>query len=209
MSAPVAIIDYGLGNLHSVCKALRLLNCPYIIAKDPNDVAAAERVILPGVGAFGDGMAGLTERGHDAALKEVAKDNRPLLGICLGAQLLLDESEEFGHMFGLGLIPGKVTKIPQEGGVKVPHVGWQRIMPSQSYSWDSSILKGTDVGTFTYFVHSFHAIPYDPTHLLTITQYGSNTITAGVKMGSITGLQFHPEKSGIAGLNMLRNFITQ
>ena len=206
MKEIIAIVDYGLGNLHSVAKALRLLGCDFLFAENPQQIHEAARVILPGVGAFGDGMAGLQRCGHDEALLAFAATGRPLLGICLGAQLLLDESTEFGNHPGLGIISGKVAQIPHEK-TKVPHVGWQRLVMPQPEAWINSPLAQTPEGTHAYFVHSYHAIPADPAHLLAVADYHGNQVTAGVGRGNVFGFQFHPEKSGQLGLNMLRSFL--
>jgi glutamine amidotransferase len=200
----VTIVDYGLGNLHSVANALTHLGASVDYAEDGHTIARAERLILPGVGAFADGMRGLTTRGQVQALRAFAASGRPLVGICLGMQLLFDESDEFGTHAGLGIIPGRVELIPATG-VKVPHVGWNRLHAARA--WDGSLLAGSDAGTFAYFVHSFAARPRDPAHLLAYAAYGPHRITAAVAVGTVTGFQFHPEKSGAAGLAMLRRFL--
>lgn len=207
MTARVTIVDYGLGNLHSVIKAFRHLGAEVSVAEDAEGVRRAERLVVPGVGAFADGMAGLARRGQDAALRERAAAGCPLLGICLGAQLLLAAGEEFGRHAGLGLIPGTVRRIP-DAGVKVPHVGWNRLWPGPA-GWEGSLLAATPPGTWAYFVHSFHAEPDDPHAVLAIARYGPHTITAAVRSGRIVGCQFHPEKSGPAGLAMLAAFLAE
>jgi glutamine amidotransferase len=209
MTLHIAVIDYGLGNLHSVCKALRMLEAPFQVTDDPGELEAATHIILPGVGAFGDGMKGLRQRGHDEALRENATRGVPILGICLGAQLLLEQSSEFGTQEGLGIIPGQVEPIPHQGGAKVPHVGWQKISAPAPGRWSGSLLQQTPDLTYTYFVHSFHAMPTNKEDLLAVTRYGENTVTAGVRRGSVTGLQFHPEKSGQPGLDMIKTFLRE
>lgn len=204
----IAVVDYGLGNLHSVAKALAHLGAEVVMAEEGAQLAAADKIVLPGVGAFRDGMAGLQQRGHVAPLHAAAAAGKPILGICLGAQLLLSESEEFGHTPGLGLIPGRVCKIPAEG-VKVPHVGWARLEPSVSEGWKSGPLARTAPGTWTYFVHSFHMIPTDGADLAATVMAGPHRITAAVTRGRIAGLQFHPEKSGQPGLEMIRTFLQE
>jgi len=206
MSARVTIVDYGLGNLHSVANALTHLGAQVDYAEDGKAIANAERLILPGVGAFADGMRNLTERGQVQALRAFAASGRPFIGICLGMQLLFDESDEFGTHAGLGIIPGRVERIPA-AGVKVPHVGWNRVQPARAEAWDGSLLSSTPAGTFAYFVHSFAAKPRDAAHLLAVAAYGAHRLTAAVSMGSVTGFQYHPEKSGAAGLAMLRAFL--
>jgi glutamine amidotransferase len=199
----VTIIDYGLGNLHSVINALHHVGAEVAVAEDAVGVRAAERLILPGVGAFADGMKGLTQRGQADAIRTKVASGTPLLGICLGMQLLFDESEEFGLHRGLGVIGGRVARIPNEG-VKVPHVGWNRLEPVAA--WDASPLAGTASGEWAYFVHSYRALATDPKHLIAESPYGPHRIAAAVAAGSVTGFQFHPEKSGLAGLGMLARF---
>ncbi len=211
MSARVTIVDYGLGNLHSVSNALKHLGAQVDYAEDGKAIANAERLILPGVGAFADGMRNLTARGQVQALRTFAASGRPFIGICLGMQLLFDESDEFGTHAGLGIIPGRVERIGANVTtavpVKVPHVGWNRLQPTYNAGWDGSLLAATPVGTFTYFVHSFVARPRDLAHVLAVTTYGPHRLTAAVAMGSVTGFQYHPEKSGADGLAMLAAFI--
>lgn len=202
----IAIVDYGLGNLHSVEKALVHLNADVIIAESGTQLATADRIVLPGVGAFRDGMAGLRQRDHVHALKAAALAGRPILGICLGAQLLLSESEEFGVTEGLNLIPGRVVRIPSEG-IKVPHVGWARLLPEGTNCWKTGLLRRTPPQTWAYFVHSFHMVPNNPNDLAATVTSGIHSITAAICRGKITGFQFHPEKSGPSGLEMLRAFI--
>jgi glutamine amidotransferase len=201
----VLIVDYGLGNLHSVAKSFEYLGCDVEVSADASALGHAERVVLPGVGAFADGMAGLRRHGQDEALLAYAESGRPLLGICLGAQLLLDESEEFGLHRGLGIIPGRVIQIPAQG-VKVPHVGWARLQPPPGRPALTGIMGQFPAGGWTYFIHSYHMVPPDPQHLAAVCQYGPQTIAAAVEKGWVFGLQFHPEKSGEAGLEILRAF---
>ncbi|GDY12027.1 imidazole glycerol phosphate synthase subunit HisH 1 [Planctomycetota bacterium] len=202
----IGVVDYGLGNLHSVLKALAHHGAAAELVATPAAVAGCSRLILPGVGAFADGMRGLRERGLDEALVAFAASGRPLAGICLGAQLLATTGEEFGTHVGLGIIPGRVVRIPAEA-VKVPHVGWNRLVAPVGRSWSGTPLVGTVAGTWAYFVHSYHVVPDDPQDVLAVTSHGPHTITAAVGRGAITGFQFHPEKSGQAGLAMLRLFL--
>ena len=206
MSTPVTIIDYGLGNLHSVCKAIVRVGGEPAIVTHGDQLADAGHVILPGVGAFADGMRGLHERGFVAALRAHVAAERPLAGICLGMQLLFDESDEFGVHAGLGIIPGRVERIP-EAGVKVPHVGWNRVVESVPGTWVGSALDGLAQGSWAYFVHSYHARPRDPGDVLALTRHGPHQLTAAVRHGSATGFQYHPEKSGADGLATLRRFV--
>jgi len=206
MKPRVTVADYGLGNLHSVVKAFAHVGAEVEIAQDGRDLLFAERIVVPGVGAFADGMSGLERRGMVAALRKLAGQGRPIVGICLGAQLLLSESEEFGRHKGLDIIAGSVLQIPAQG-VKVPHVGWDRLHVPQSADWTGTPLSGTEPGTWAYFVHSFMLAPAEPRHVLAICRYGPFEIPAVVSTGRITGFQFHPEKSGQAGLEILRQFI--
>ena len=206
MSVHVTIIDYGLGNLHSVANALTHVGATVSFADNGKAISTAERIILPGVGAFADGMRNLRERGQISVLQEYAASGRPLLGICLGMQLLFDESDDFGTTAGLGIIPGRVEAIPTTG-VKVPHVGWNRIFPTKNSNWENTLLANTPLQTHTYFVHSFVARPINAAHLLAITNYGPHQLTAAVSSGATVGFQFHPEKSGAPGLSMLRSFL--
>lgn len=206
MSAKVTIVDYGAGNLHSVAKALAKVGAEVEVADTPAALAGAQRVVLPGVGAFGEGMAELERRGLIGPLRAHAAAGRPLLGICLGAQLLMDASDEFGRHAGLGLIPGEVRRLP-EGGGKIPHVGWARVYPPPEIRWEDSLLDGTEPQTWTYFVHSFQCHPAQARHVLALASHGPHELTAAVRRGAVTGVQFHPEKSGVAGLAMLRRFL--
>lgn len=203
----VVVVDYGLGNLHSVARAVRAAGGEPDVSADPADVVGAPRVLLPGVGAFGDGMKGLRERGLVEPLRAYANSGRPLLGICLGMQLLLDRSAEFGDHAGLGLVPGTVERLPRGGddGVKLPHVGWSAVRPSGS--WSGTPLAGAAPGSEFYFVHSFAAVPADPAHRLADCAYGEGVFCAGLRRGAVVGVQFHPEKSGPAGLEVLRRFL--
>jgi glutamine amidotransferase len=202
----IAIVDYGLGNLHSVEKALAYLGAEVVMAESGALLADADKIVLPGVGAFRDGMSGLQARGHVEALQAAAAAYKPILGICLGAQLLLSESEEFGRTRGLGLIPGRVVKIPAEG-IKVPHVGWARLQPAQNGCWTSGVLRHTPELMWAYFVHSYHMVPVEAADVAATVVSGPHTITAAVCRGAITGLQFHPEKSGQPGLDMIKAFL--
>jgi glutamine amidotransferase len=201
----VTIVDYGLGNLHSVAKSFQFLGCEVEIAEDEHGVDLADRLVVPGVGAFADGMAGLRGRRQDAALIRYAATGRPLLGICLGAQLLLDESEEFGTHAGLGLVPGRVVRIPPGAG-RVPHVGWARLQPPLGQSGLGGMLENVANGSWVYFIHSYQMIPSRTDDLSAICVYGSQSITSAIQNGRIVGLQFHPEKSGPVGLEILAAF---
>jgi imidazole glycerol-phosphate synthase subunit HisH len=207
MNARVGVIDYGLGNLHSVVNACAYIGAKVGIATSGEELEDFSHLILPGVGAFGDGMKGLIKNGHVEHLKQEVEKGKPLLGVCLGAQLLLGESEEFGSHVGLGLIPGRVESIPSEK-VKVPHVGWQRIEAPEGANWTGSILDGSSKGMWAYFIHSFHAIPSNQGDVLATCEYSGNIITAAVRRDNVTGMQFHPEKSGRLGLDILKKFVS-
>jgi glutamine amidotransferase len=194
----IVIVDYGMGNLRSVQKAFQRVGYEAEITSSPQRVRQADAVVLPGVGAFGEAMANLSRAGLVDVLRQVATD-RPFIGICLGQQLLFEESEEMGRHEGLGILPGKVIRF--EGPLKVPHMGWNQIHIVRS----SPILTGVDDGSFAYFVHSYYVAPADPTVILGTTDYGV-TFASIVGRHQLFGLQFHPEKSQSVGLTMLANF---
>ncbi len=206
MKPTVTIIDYGAGNLHSAENAFRKLGAEVKLVEKPEEVEAAECLVLPGVGAFGEGMAGLRRRGLVEPLQSYATSGRPLLGICLGAQLLMEASEEFGHHDGLGIVPGQVRFLSQVG-VKVPHVGWRRIYPAANEAWSGTLLAETPVDTWAYFVHSYQCMPAEAQYSCALARYGTHTITAAVRRGAVVGVQFHPEKSGAFGLSMLATWL--
>lgn len=207
MNPQVTIIDYDLGNLHSVIKAMKHAGADVTVTSDPHQVAAADRLVLPGVGAFADGMASLQRHGLDQAIHRHFATNRPFLGICLGMQMLMSESEEFGVHAGLGAIPGRVVEIPREPGIKVPQVGWNRIVPRPGADFAGTILEPVPPGSMVYFVHSFTAVPAREEHRLADAAYGSTRVSAAVRSGAIVGTQFHPEKSGEIGLTIIRRFL--
>jgi glutamine amidotransferase len=206
----VVIIDFGVGNLLSVVRAIEYCGSEALCTSDVNQIKFAERLILPGVGAFANAMQSLESLGLISAIQDVAAQGTPLLGICLGMQLLLDQSQEFGNTQGLGIIPGQVIPIPNqttEGTpLKIPHIGWNKIVRNSNANWTDFPQKHHMSGSFMYFVHSFMAVPYNPLMQLAYCVYGGHMIPAVIKSGSVIGCQFHPEKSGEAGLNLLRNF---
>jgi glutamine amidotransferase len=207
----VAIINYGVGNLFSVDKAFGRIGYDSFITSEPFEILASTRVVLPGVGAFGNGMRKLTEAGLVAVVKEFANSGKPLLGICLGAQLLLESSEEFGITSGLGVINGQVVEIPKESStednIRVPHIGWNNLIyGSGAESTRGTILEAIPEKSMAYFVHSYMLSPTNPAHRLADVNYHGINISAVIKSGNITGTQFHPEKSGEIGLQILRNF---
>ena len=208
----VAVIDYGVGNLLSVSRALTHCGAQVDVTSDPTVILAADRVILPGVGAFAIGMQALVVRGLDVVVRQVAAGGQPLMGICLGMQLLMEASEEFGETHGLGLVPGRVVPIPSVSTSgqpqKVPHIGWNElVLPESRDSWAGSVLSEIRSGDAAYFVHSFMALPTNPNHRLADCLYGGTRITAAVQCGQVCGFQFHPEKSGLVGLKIVKAFL--
>lgn len=208
----VAVIDYSMGNLRSVSRALEHCGAKVEITSEPSAILGADRVVLPGVGAFVAGMSALNVRGLDAVVRQVAAAGTPLLGICLGMQMLLEESEEFGLTPGLGLIQGRVVEVPgytpSGEPLKRPHIGWNELLvPSHGRGWELSLLEDTPVGDAMYFVHSFMAAPALPEDRLADCLYGGIPLAAAIKHGNVMGCQFHPEKSGASGLEVLRAFL--
>ncbi len=195
----VAIIDYGAGNLHSVKNALDYLGAESVVTSDPDVIAAADRVILPGVGSFGDAMRCMAESGLIEAVRNAADGSKPFLGICLGLQLLFESSEESPGVEGLGVFRGKVVRIP-ECGLKIPHMGWNNI----SLPKKSAILPEDE--PFVYFVHSYYIEPEETSEISAYTEYGSRLAVA-VERGKVFATQFHPEKSGEVGMEILRRFL--
>lgn len=213
MSTPeVTVIDYGVGNMLSVQRGLEHCGGKVTLTADPEKILASKRVVLPGVGAFANAMQALECLGLVAAIRELAKRKTPLLGICLGMQLLLEESEEFGAAVGLGLISGRVIPVPcrtlSGATQKIPHIGWRALQPSgASERWRDTLLQDNRVGDAAYFVHSFMAVPSDSVNRVADCVYGGHLIPAVIGRDKITGCQFHPEKSGIVGLKILRRFL--
>lgn len=195
----IAIIDYGMGNLHSVSKAIEKLGYEAVVTSDAATIMQADGAVLPGVGAFGDAMANLRRTGLDETVRAYAATGKPLLGICLGMQLLFAESEEHGRHQGLNLLPGRVVRL--EGAFKVPHMGWNEL----AYLQESPLFQGLEPG-YVYFVHSYHALPDRREDLLAATDY-EQPVTAIVGRGSLFGMQFHPEKSGELGMALLARFL--
>ena len=196
----VGIIDYGVGNLFSLCSSFRAIGVEAFVSGDPAELERADRLVLPGVGAFEDAAKKLRASGLDAFVRQQAAAGKPLLGICLGMQMLFERSYEYGEHEGLGLLKGQVVpmagKLPRE--LKIPHMGWNKL------EWKSGRLLEAVDGQFVYFVHSYYADGCDAS-LAAVTEYGI-PITAAVEQGNIFGCQFHPEKSGNVGLAILRSF---
>lgn len=210
----VTVIDYGVGNLLSVSRALEHCGAKVTITADPQNILSASRVVLPGVGAFADGMAALKVSGLDTVVHQVAAKGTPLLGICLGMQLLFDESEEFGATTGLGLIPGRVVNIPAitttGESQKIPHIGWNElVLLDHIRTLQAGLLADVTGGDAVYFVHSYMAVPALNSNRLADCIYGGIQISATVQRDNVFGCQFHPEKSGVVGLKILRRFILQ
>jgi glutamine amidotransferase len=214
MSKPdVAVMDYGVGNLLSVRRALEHCGADVTVTGDRGALLSASRVVLPGVGAFANGMGELRARGLDEVTREIAARGVPLLGICLGMQMLLGESEEFGITSGLGLIPGRVVPVPtvtaSGKAQKIPHIGWNAlVLPPGRPSWADTVLRHVRPGDSVYFVHSFMAQPADTRHRIADCSYGGVAISAVIGHRNVLGCQFHPEKSGIVGLNILQAFLS-
>ena len=214
----VAIADYGIGNLFSVRHACEQVGLEASITTSSKEILAASAVILPGVGAFGDAMAALERLGLESALRDFAVSGRPILGICLGMQLLMTQSHEFGRHRGLNIVEGEVLRLKEFTGeerrLKVPHVGWNRIyghslenVPGHhAATWNGSILEGLSQGEFMYFVHSYYPLPVDSRVVLSSTPYGPIGFCSSLRFGNVFGCQFHPERSGPRGLRIYQNF---
>ena len=197
----IAIIDYDAGNIKSVEKALLSLGQEVVITDDADTILNAERIILPGVGAFGNAMAQLEKTGLDEVIREAVRRKIPFLGICLGLQLLFEKSDEALGVKGLGVLKGEVKKIPAKKGLKIPHMGWNQLHKTQNHLLLKYVHENEDV----YFVHSYMAHVSDE-NLVAYSDYGSTKVTALVQNGNVMGCQFHPEKSGKVGQNILRAF---
>jgi imidazole glycerol-phosphate synthase subunit HisH len=222
----ITMIDYGASNIRSAQKAFEYIGAEVELTEDPEVVRKATKLVLPGVGAFGSGMAGLHQRNLPEAIQETVAKGIPFLGICVGMQLMFDESNEMGIHQGLGLMAGKVKRFPQklsiangqlsivnEGdgtqspisnlqSLKIPHMGWNQLEPA----WESKLLAGVETGDYTYFVHSYYCDPADVTAVLAWTDYGF-PFASVVQKDNVYGLQFHPEKSQAVGLRILQNFL--
>lgn len=198
----IAMIDYDAGNLKSVYKALQYLGEDAVITRDPKVIVQADKVILPGVGSFGDAMRKLREYDLVSVIKDTAASGKPFLGICLGQQLLFECSEESPGVEGLGILKGEILRIPETTDLKVPHIGWN----SLNFNHPGRLFEGLPQETYVYFVHSYYLKAEDETIVTASAQYGVN-IHASVEKGNVFACQFHPEKSGSTGLQILKNFI--
>jgi glutamine amidotransferase len=203
----IAVMDYGVGNLRNVYKALEAAGTQAEIVTEPGGLTGAAAIVLPGVGAFGDAAANLRSTGFEGPLLAAIADGTPLLGICVGMQLLLDESEEMGHHPGLGIIPGQVRRFPGNMAgpdgrpVKVPQIGWNQLRHNET----DPLLDGVSDGAYASVVHSYYCAPEDPTSVVASTDFGVNYASV-VRRGRVWGIQCHPEKSQTVGLRILRNF---
>jgi imidazole glycerol-phosphate synthase subunit HisH len=208
----VTVVDYGLGNLLSVRRGFERCGASVTITSDPDIILSSSRVVLPGVGAFAHGMNELRNQGLDVVVREVVAKGNFLLGFCLGMHMLMNESEEFGITDGLGLIPGRVVPIPlttiDGRSQKIPHIGWSSlVLSNSSESWDGGLLQRVNLREAVYFAHSFMAVPNNPNHCIANSLYGDTLVHATIGRDNIYGCQFHPEKSGEVGLNVLRGFL--
>ena len=198
----IAIIDYDAGNIKSVEKALQSLGQEVIVTRDHEALLNADKVILPGVGAFGDAMERLNEYGLTDTIKKIVNKNTPFLGICLGLQLLFESSEEAPGVKGLSILKGKIVRFPSDIGLKIPQIGWNELVQPNK----GRLFKGVEDGEFVYFVHSYYLIADDIKDVVATTNYGV-TVHASVERGNVFACQFHPEKSSDVGLKILKNFI--
>lgn len=197
----IALIDYDAGNMKSVEKALHLLGQETVVTRDPDEIYRADGVILPGVGSFGDAMENLRRFGLVEVIRRVTEQGTPFLGICLGLQLLFESSEESPGVEGLGLLPGKILRIPAGEGRKIPHMGWNDI----TFPHPGRLFAGVAEHSYVYFVHSYYLKAEDPSIVTAVTRYGTG-IHASVEKGNVFACQFHPEKSSDVGLQILKNF---
>ena len=212
MSLPVVVVDYGIGNLYSVTRALEVCGASVRVTASHEHIEAAERIVMPGVGAFADGMKGLTQRGQIEPLMRFIASGRPFLGICVGMQLLFDIGEEFGTHAGLGIIPGRVRPVPATAADgtphRIPHIGWNVLVaPARHPDWSGTMLQDLPPLPAVYFVHSFAPEPADDGCRLADCYYNGRRVCAAVQAANVGGCQFHPEKSGPIGLQILRNYL--
>ncbi len=196
----IAVVNYGAGNLRSVAKALEKIGAPICVTSDPAQVSRAEAVILPGVGAAKDTMSGLASAGMVEPLREAVRQGKPFLGVCIGLQVLLTDSDEDGGSACLDIVPGKVKRLPP--GLKVPHMGWNRVRFTRPHP----VLAGIPDDSYFYFVHSYHAEPADPNAVIGRTEHGIEFCSVLAQGENLLATQFHPEKSGTLGLKIYENF---
>jgi glutamine amidotransferase len=208
----IVILDYGLGNLFSVQHVCQHLGYETTITQDKNDIASADAVILPGVGAFGDAIRNMHALDLVSPVRDFISSGKPFMGVCLGMQLLFSESEEFGTHKGLDIIEGSIKKFPSAGAdgnkIRVPQISWNHVFQTNA-GWNGSPLAGMENGTYMYFVHSYYAIPADPSVVLTETEYEGIRYCSAVKRGNVFATQFHPEKSAVKGIEVYRNWLQE
>ncbi|NJM99476.1 MAG: imidazole glycerol phosphate synthase subunit HisH [Phormidesmis sp. RL_2_1] len=200
----IAVIDYDMGNLHSACKGLQTAGATTVITDRVSDIERADGVVLPGVGAFDPAMEHLRSRHLIEPIRRIARSGKPFLGICVGLQVLFEGSEE-GKEPGLGIFPGMVRRFKPEPGLTIPHMGWNQLQLAQP---DCPLWHDIPAGAWVYFVHSFYAHPADPAINAATITHGSQTVAAAVRQGNLMAVQFHPEKSSTAGLQILSNFVS-
>ena len=198
----IAIIDYDAGNIKSVEKAMKLLGQEVAVTREHGTILSADKVILPGVGSFGDAMGKLKEYGLDEVIHEVVRRNTPFLGICLGLQLLFERSDESLGVEGLGVLKGEIVRIPEKEGLKIPHMGWN----SLEFPKEGRLFRGLSAESYVYFVHSYYLRAEDESIVTAVTDY-STRIHASVESGNVFACQFHPEKSSDTGIRILKNFV--
>jgi glutamine amidotransferase len=211
MNSSITVIDYGVGNLYSISKAFEYFGASVKLTDNANDILKADRLVLPGVGAFARGFSELSKRNLVDTIKTYARLERPLLAICLGMQLMLESSLEFGDNEGLGLVPGKIIPIPStcinNRPQKIPRIGWnQLLLPGSRKNWKKTILEDVTPQDYYYFIHSFMAAPKIEANRLADYEHNGRIISAAICQGYSTGCQFHPEKSGASGLKIIKNF---
>tara|TARA_B100000686_G_scaffold343574_1_gene424660 strand:- start:598 stop:1236 length:639 start_codon:yes stop_codon:yes gene_type:complete len=204
----ISVLDYGIGNIKSICSALEKSHTKIYLTDDRNEIMSSDGLILPGVGAFAHGMEKLIIKKLDLVIQEFVSTGKPLLGICLGMQMLFDKSMEFGETAGLGLIPGEVLRLKSNNKEpeKLPYVSWCRIKPL-SNPWNDTILNGIKSDEHMYFVHSYYAKPTNKDNILSVTEFSGSHYCSTVKKGNIYGCQYHPEKSAEKGLKVINNFV--
>ena len=198
----IAIIDYDAGNLRSVEKALEAIGQEAVVTRDRNEILSSDKVILPGVGSFGDAMGRLNEYGLVNTIHEVVDSGKPFLGICLGLQLLFRRSDESDGVEGLSILPGEILRIPDAPGIKIPHIGWNSLKVSEG----ARLFEGLNENPYVYFVHSYYLKADDESIVAATPEYGGTIIHASVQRDNVYACQFHPEKSGSVGMQILKNF---
>lgn len=204
----IVIVDYGVGNLHSLKKVFEFCGVEPSVSEDAEIISKSDAVVLPGVGSFEAGMRGIKLRGLADAVIHAAEKDKPMLGICLGAQIMLSKGYEFGEWDGLSIFPGKVIRFPElRCSEKIPHIGWNQVARPQKDSWKDSIFKTLPDNFSAYFVHSYILSPDNQSYSFGVTEYGGYGFCSAMKKGNVYGVQFHPEKSGRNGISIIKNFI--